>query len=222
MRVASYETDESDVLWSSEFAQVRTCSVSSMDNNVYLVTCARTHEQVLIDAADDAPRIEQMLGHGSGDIAGIITTHRHDDHHRALRTIQASTHATTYAGREDAAHLPVACDVSLDHGDVVQVGDLELAVIALRGHTPGSIAVVLGSNGARGTGEGLIFTGDSLFPGGPGKTESAEDFASLMHDLQQRVFDVFDDSALVLPGHGDGTTIGAERPHLQEWLQRGW
>lgn len=220
MRADTHTSDSSDLLWESETLQVHTCGVSSMDNNIYLVTCLATGAQAVIDAADEPDRIATLIERGTGRLEAVITTHRHWDHHRALAEIVRRTRSTTYAGAPDAAHLPVATDVSLAHGDVVRVGEIALQVIGLRGHTPGSIALSLSGGDAEGT--ILLFTGDSLFPGGPGKTNPGQDFESLMDDLTDRVFDVYPDPTLVLPGHGDGTSIGAERPHLQQWRRRGW
>jgi glyoxylase-like metal-dependent hydrolase (beta-lactamase superfamily II) len=123
-----------------------------------------------------------------------------------------------YAGEPDADELPVAVDVRLEHGDELTVGELSLEIIALRGHTPGSVAVLYREP------EGIphLFTGDSLFPGGVGKTWSPEDFVSLLDDVTNRIFDVLPDETWFYPGHGDDSTIGAERPHLDEWRERGW
>lgn len=204
-------------------ATVRKCSVSDMDNNVYLLTCTATGERLLVDAADDADRILRLLeedGAAPSDVGQVLTTHRHWDHHRALAEVVEATAARTLAGAEDADELPVAVDVRLSHGDTVRVGDLVLDVIGLRGHTPGSVALAL--TVAADQTRTVLLTGDSLFPGGPGKTWSPEDFTSLMDDLEARVFDAFDDEALVLPGHGDNTVLGVERPRLEEWRSRGW
>lgn len=218
MRVSAYESNDEGLLWSSDTVQVRQASVSSMDNNVFLMTCRRTGDQALIDAADDLDQILSLVQAGTGSVASIVTTHRHWDHVRALSAAVSRTGARTYAGTADADHLPVPTDVPLRHGDVVAVGDLELRIIGLRGHTPGSIALEVPG----GDGSTLLITGDSLFPGGPGATQSSTDFTSLMDDLEARVFSVYADSTLVLPGHGDGTTLGAERPFLQDWRRRGW
>ncbi|CAN5355449.1 MBL fold metallo-hydrolase [soil metagenome] len=221
MRVSSLVTDDRDVLLTNDVVQIRQISVSSMDNNVYLVTCAKTGAQALIDAADDPERVERLIeGAGTGGLNALITTHRHWDHHRALAQVATSTEAHTYAGAADADHLPLAPDTVLEHDDSVLIGHLRLSVISLRGHTPGSIAVALLDSGPDGA--ALLFTGDSLFPGGPGKTDSHEDFTSLMDDLTHRVFGEYSDSALVLPGHGDGTSLGEERGQLEQWRQRGW
>ncbi|MCB0950239.1 MAG: MBL fold metallo-hydrolase, partial [Mycobacterium sp.] len=88
------------------------------------------------------------------------------------------------------------------------------------GHTPGSIALALGGPA---TGDQVqIFTGDCLFPGGPGRTTRPEEFESLMNDLETKVFANYPDGTAIYPGHGDDTTLGAERPHLAEWRERGW
>ncbi|WP_122261045.1 MBL fold metallo-hydrolase [Ornithinimicrobium cerasi] len=205
-------------------AVVTKFSVSTMDNNVYLVRCTATGERLLVDAADDPGRILAGLDDDARDggrgLSGILTTHRHADHHRALPEVTRATGAPTLAGSDDADHLPVRVDVRLVDGDVVRVGDLILDVIGLRGHTPGSVALALSAAGD--VPRTVLLTGDSLFPGGPGRTTTPGDFVSLMDDLQARVFDVYDDDALVLPGHGDNTWLGAERPQLPEWRARGW
>ncbi|HEY5881031.1 MAG TPA: MBL fold metallo-hydrolase [Nakamurella sp.] len=195
-------------------------SVGPMDNNAYLLVCRHTGEGVLIDAANDADRILALLDAGSAPtpLRGVVTTHRHWDHHGALPDVAKATGARTFAGREDAAELPVTVDEPLDNGAAVALGDCSLEVIALRGHTPGSVALLYRDP----KGHGHLFTGDSLFPGGPGKTNSPEDFASLMDDLEARVFGVLPDDTWVYPGHGDDTTLGRERASLPEWRARGW
>ena len=200
-------------------AVIRKVSVSDMDNNCYLITCRATGEQVLIDAADDAPRLLSLVAEGGEGLARTVTTHRHWDHHRALADVAAATGAPVAAGREDAAELPVPVDEPLDHGDTVAVGDLRLDVVHLRGHTPGSVALVLTSS----DGSVHAFTGDSLFPGGVGNTfGDAEAFESLITDVEERLFAAYPDETWVYPGHGKDTTLGAERPSLPEWRSRGW
>lgn len=198
-------------------ARITKFSVSEMDNNVYLVTCAESGAQVLIDAADDADRIRAVIG-ADRSIDWVLTTHGHWDHHRALPEVTAHYGAATAAGAADAADLPVPPDRELVHGDVLEVGALQLEVIALRGHTPGSVALLLDVDGS----PPVLFTGDSLFPGGPGKTAGPSEFAQLMSDLETRVFGRFGDDTVVHPGHGDSTTIGLERPNVEDWRERGW
>jgi glyoxylase-like metal-dependent hydrolase (beta-lactamase superfamily II) len=187
-----------------------------MANNVYLLRCRATDEQLLIDAADDAQAILSMVG--ADGLRRVVTTHRHWDHHRALPEVVDATAAETVAGEEDAAELPVKVDRPVVDGDTVQVGDCELEVIHLRGHTPGSIALLYDDP----AGTPHLFTGDSLFPGGVGKTWSADDFASLIDDVSAKVFDRLPDETWFYPGHGDDSTLGTERPHLEEWRARGW
>jgi glyoxylase-like metal-dependent hydrolase (beta-lactamase superfamily II) len=195
-------------------------SVGPMDNNAYLLVCKHTAEAVLIDAANDSDRIVAMIDSGPGVSAlrSIITTHQHGDHWQALQAVKDQTGARLLAGAEDSSGIPVATDVQLQHGDTVALGDCELQIVALRGHTPGSVAVLYKDPG----GTSHIFTGDSLFPGGPGKTNSPEAFSSLMDDLEERVFGNLADDTWVYPGHGDDTTLGAERPSLGAWRERGW
>jgi len=198
---------------------IRKVSVGAMSNNVYLLTCARTGAQLLVDAADDPARILSLIDEGHGSLDTIVTTHQHRDHHRALIQVTHSTKATTAAGEADADALPVIPDRRLVHGDTLRFGEVTLEVIHLRGHTPGSVALVY--NDPQGTAH--IWTGDSLFPGGVGNV--AKDpgrFASLLGDVRARIFDLYDDDTWIYPGHGSDTTLGAERPHLQEWRERGW
>jgi glyoxylase-like metal-dependent hydrolase (beta-lactamase superfamily II) len=191
-------------------------SVSEMDNNVYLLRCRQTDDQVLVDAADDAPHILQVVG--ADGLDRVVTTHRHWDHHRALAEVVAATGAETVAGADDADELPVPVDQRVSDGDVVTVGDCRLEVIGLVGHTPGSIALLYDDP----DGPPHLFTGDSLFPGGPGRTTNPEDFRSLMDDLEAKVFARLPDETWFYPGHGDDSDLGRERPHLQEWRERGW
>ena len=190
-------------------------AVGPMDNNAYLLRSERTGEALLIDAANDADRLIALIG--DTPVVRIITTHKHADHWQALAEVQAATGATVVAHPIDAEEIPVTVTELVGHGDTVRAGDVELTVIHLRGHTPGSIA--LRYDGAA---EPHLFTGDSLFPGGPGRTTNPADFTSLMNDLEQRVFDQLPDPTWVYPGHGNDTTLGAERPHIPEWRARGW
>ncbi len=187
-----------------------------MSNNVYLLRCRATDEQLLVDAADDAEAILRLVGHDG--LATVVTTHRHWDHHRALAEVVAATGAITVAGKEDAPELPVPVDRTVSDGDRVRVGQCELEVIHLSGHTPGSVALLYDDP----AGTPHLFTGDSLFPGGVGKTGSPEDFASLLGDVTTKIFDRLPDETWFYPGHGDDSTLGAERPHLEEWRARGW
>ena len=198
---------------------IRKASVSSMDNNAYLLTCRSTGAQLMVDAADDAPRLLDLVQEGGGVLDVVVTTHQHWDHTRALSDVVAATGARTAAGAEDADGLPVPVDDRLSHGDTVVFGDVTLDVVALRGHTPGSLALAYRDP----SGFTHLFTGDSLFPGGVGNTKNpGQSFDSLYRDVVERLFDVYDDDTWVYPGHGKATTLGVERPHLEEWRARGW
>jgi glyoxylase-like metal-dependent hydrolase (beta-lactamase superfamily II) len=157
---------------------------------------------------------------GDAQLRTVVTTHGHWDHHRALTDVVLATGATTVAHPADATDLPVSVDRKVRHGDTVTVGEHSLEVIHLRGHTPGSIALVWRGAGDAGV---HVFTGDSLFPGGVGNTQKdAARFTSLIDDVEERLFGTLPDETWVYPGHGKDTTIGAERPHLAEWRARGW
>jgi glyoxylase-like metal-dependent hydrolase (beta-lactamase superfamily II) len=187
-----------------------------MSNNVYLLRCRATDEQLLIDAAFDADAILRFVG--ADGLRTVVTTHQHWDHHRALAAVVDATGAETVAGTEDAPELPVKVDRPVSDGDRITVGECELEVIGLRGHTPGSVALLYDDP----AGTPHLFTGDSLFPGGVGKTWSPEDFTSLIDDVEKKVFGRLPDETWFYPGHGDDSTLGAERPHLAEWRARGW
>jgi glyoxylase-like metal-dependent hydrolase (beta-lactamase superfamily II) len=191
-------------------------SVGPMDNNAYLLRDTRTGELALIDAANDADTLLALLD--GRPLATIITTHQHFDHWGALEELQRATGAVTVAHPDDAGALPVPVTRLVEHGDTIPVGDAQLSVIHLRGHTPGSIALRYDDGD-----QPHLFTGDSLFPGGPGNTQKdPARFDQLMTDLENRVFGELPDVTWVYPGHGKDTTLGTERPHLPEWRARGW
>ncbi|GGH57157.1 Zn-dependent hydrolase [Rothia aerolata] len=227
-------TPSGNLILDDEYMTVRSISVSDMDNNVYLLTSKTTGQQVLIDAADNAPAIREFISTsadedftGDGAAAGlsaIFTTHGHWDHIRALKEIAEEFDVATFAGDDDLQAIEEQENFTVDTGvngtEIFHFEDFSLETISLVGHTPGSIALVL-----RDIDEmhpTLIFTGDSLFPGGVGKTNSPEDFESLFEDVKTKIFDEFDDDTVVLPGHGNCTTLGADRGNLSEWKKRGW
>ena len=193
-----------------------------MSNNCYLLTCKHTGEAVLIDAAASSETLLPLIG--DAPLTHVVTTHQHWDHHRALSDVVDATSAATVAGIPDAAAIteqtgvPVALEVT--DGDTVPVGSCTLQVIAIAGHTPGSIALLYDDPSEGG--HPHLFTGDSLFPGGPGRTTNPEEFTSLMDDLEAKVFGRLPDDTWFYPGHGKDSTLGAERPHVAEWRARGW
>ncbi|RVW05757.1 MBL fold metallo-hydrolase [Rhodococcus xishaensis] len=195
-------------------------SVGPMDNNTYLITCSETGRSVLVDAANDATRILQLVEEQAPQLELIITTHQHHDHWFALAEVAEKTGVPTAAHPLDSAILSVPPTRSLEGGDTVTVGNLLLEVIHLSGHTPGGITLALKEQDENGRVH--LFTGDSLFPGGVGKTPDAEHFTSLMNDVEGKLFARFPDDTAFYPGHGKDSTLGAERPHLAEWRERGW
>jgi len=174
-------------------------SVSDMDNNCYLLFCKG--EGLLIDAADDAPRLLGLAAECGVRISEVL----------------AATGAVHYASALDAPELPCGVDVELVDGDVIEFCGVELPVVVLRGHTAGGVCVVAELGGVPN-----LFVGDSLFPGGLGKTGSVADFELLFSDVSSRLFDRFSDDAVVWPGHGASTTLGAERGSLGSWWERKW
>ncbi|TDE07416.1 MBL fold metallo-hydrolase [Jiangella asiatica] len=188
----------------------------SWDNNVYLLRCRYSGDQLVVDAAAEPERIVATCG--DGPVRYIVTTHRHADHWRALSAVAAGTGATTVAHGDDAPAIAVPTAQEVRDGDLLRFGDVELEVIHLAGHTPGGIALLYDDP----TGPPHLWTGDSLFPGGVGKTGSPEEFASLLAEVTHKLFDRLPDETWVYPGHGDDTTIGRERPHLAQWRARGW
>lgn len=202
----------------SELVTLTKVSVGPMDNNSYALST--THGCLLIDAAAEPSRLIDVLG--GARCTGIITTHSHHDHIGALAQLASATGAALLAGAPDVDAIAAATGVrpyGMWDGDSVAIpGGEHLDVIGIVGHTPGSVTLVYSPPG----GTVQLFTGDSLFPGGVGTTRGPDEFTRLMDDVTHKLFDRFPDTAVVHPGHGDATTLGAERPHLAEWRARGW
>ena len=192
-----------------------------MSNNCYLLRCTATGTQVLVDAAAESATLLPLVGEGGLD--AVVTTHQHWDHHRALADVVAATGASVLVGTPDADAVTEQTGVEvtrrLEHGDTVDVGAATLGVIALAGHTPGSIALQYDDP----DGHPHLFTGDSLFPGGVGATFGDDAaFVQLVNEVESKVFATLPDETWVYPGHGGDTVLGAERPHVGEWRARGW
>ncbi len=186
-------------------------------NNCYLLRCAATGDTLLVDAAGDAPRLLALVG--DGRLVGVFETHSHWDHVGALAEVVQATGAPVIAHLADAPDLPVPADRLVDDGDEVEVGQVRFSVISLLGHTPGSIALLYEGDPER----PHLFTGDSLFPGGVGNTDKdPQRFGTLIDDVERKLFGPLPDPTWVYPGHGADTTLGAERPSLPAWRERGW
>lgn len=196
--------------------------VGPMDNNVYVVRCPRTGESVLIDAADEGNLLVDLCR--SLNVTKVLTTHGHQDHIQAVPAVRAAGFGVGI-GADDVGMLTglggptsdeAVHDFVIDDDSVFRVGDLTLRTIHTPGHTPGSMCFVV-------EGSPVLLAGDTLFPGGPGATKfPGGDFAAIIASIGDRLFARLPDDTVVMPGHGDSTTIGAERPHLQEWADRGW
>jgi glyoxylase-like metal-dependent hydrolase (beta-lactamase superfamily II) len=192
--------------------EIRTLSVSEMDNNVYLLRDVEADEALLVDAADDAERILGEIGETR--VVAIATTHGHWDHWRALDAVREATGAPAHLHPADRDMVEATIDADLADDGRIAFGRVAVRLIHTPGHTPGSTCLLLG--------ERHVFTGDTLFPGGPGGTFGDDAaFRRIIASLRERLF-ALDDETHVYPGHGDETTIGAERPALAEWEARGW
>ena len=201
--------------------RVTKLSVGTFDNNVYLLRCALTGDTVLVDGAAEPERILAELG--ADRLTAIVQTHGHWDHVRAIAELRAATGAVLRCHHADVAMMPDGQHpVVIDDGELVPVGRTTVRAIHLEGHTPGGLAFVYDADGKLADAPHL-FSGDSLFPGGPGNTEKdPARFAQLMGDLEAKVFGVLPDATWVYPGHGKDTTLGVERPSIPEWRARGW
>ena len=186
--------------------------VGPLDNNVFVVRCKATGEGVLLDAANEHERLLELcrtLG-----VRKVLETHGHWDHIQAVPAVRdAGYEVGITAG--DADMLP-SYDFVLEDDSVIEVGRVRLRTIATPGHTPGSMCFLV-------EGSPVLLSGDTLFPGGPGATKfPGSSFESIIKAIDERLFSKLDAGTIVMPGHGDDTTIGTERPHLQEWVDRGW
>ena len=181
------------------------------DNNVYLLADVKAREALLIDAANEAPRILKELE--GLHVSTILTTHGHADHVQALTAVRGSTGARFACHPDDEKMMPIPADHRVGDGEVFRFGDRELRAVHTPGHTPGSTCFTI---------DDLLFSGDTLFPGGPGNTSGpGASFPTIIQSIRRSLFTLPDETR-ILPGHGKSTTIGVEREHLDEWIARGW
>jgi len=192
--------------------EVHRVVVGPVENNVYIVRCRQTGDSLLIDAANEHDLLLELCQ--DLNVNQVVETHGHWDHIQAVEAVR-NAGISVAVTQADAAMLP-SYDQILEDESVVTVGRLQVATIATPGHTPGSMCFAV-------EGTPLLFTGDTLFPGGPGNTSFEDaDFSTIIHSIEGRIFAAFEPDTLVLPGHGNGTTVGTESPNLDEWVGRGW
>jgi glyoxylase-like metal-dependent hydrolase (beta-lactamase superfamily II) len=186
--------------------------VGPMDNNVFVLRCTHTGDAVLIDAANEHDKLLDMAR--ALNVGRVLETHGHWDHIQAIPQMRDAGYSVGVTN-EDSSMLD-SYDEIIGDDEIIEVGDLRLRTIHTPGHTRGSICF-------RVEGKPIVFSGDTLFPGGPGNTSfEGGDFPTIIRSIEDRLFAKLAPETLVLPGHGDDTTIGAESPHLQEWVDRGW
>jgi glyoxylase-like metal-dependent hydrolase (beta-lactamase superfamily II) len=199
--------------WSETGIEIHKVVVGPFENNVFVVRCTETGDGILIDAANEHDQLLEMakrLG-----VKRVLETHGHGDHIQAIPAMREAGYEVAVTALDAPRLKDVGYDVFLDDKEVIEVGNLRLHAIHTPGHTEGSICF-------RVEGHPVLFSGDTLFPGGPGNTTfEGGDFATIIESLDKKLFTLPAD-LLVLPGHGGDTTLGTERPHLQEWVDRGW
>jgi len=199
--------------WRDANVDVHKVVVGPFDNNVFIVRCRRSGDAVLIDAANEHEQLLQLckrLG-----VKRVLETHGHWDHIQAVPAMREAGYEVAVTALDAPRLKDVGYDVFIDDAEIVEVGDLRLHAIHNPGHTAGSISFHVVDTP-------LLFTGDTLFPGGPGNTQlEGGDFATIIDSIDNKLF-TFTAETIVLPGHGLDTTIGAERPQLASWVERGW
>ena len=199
--------------WKNADLEVHKLVVGPVDNNVFVVRCKATGEAALLDAANEHEQLLELcraLG-----VRRVLETHGHWDHIQAVPAMREAGYEVAVTAADAPKLDEVGYDVFLDDAEVIEVGRLRLHAIHNPGHTPGSISFHV-------AGTPLLFTGDTLFPGGPGATHFDDaDFDTIIESITTKLF-TFPDDTIVLPGHGLDTTIGTERPQLDEWIERGW
>ena len=205
------DTIASTLHWEDTQVSIHKVVVGSYDNNVFVLRCRATGDAVLVDAANEHDRLLELCT--LLQVRSVVETHGHWDHIQAVSQLRDAGYSVAVTAA-DAAMLP-SYDEILEDESVLEVGRLRIHTIATPGHTPGSMCFLI-------EGSPVLLSGDTLFPGGPGATKfEGSSFASIIDSIDRRLF-TLPAATLVLPGHGVDTTVATERPHLQEWVDRGW
>src|SRR6478672_10607331 len=199
--------------WADSRLEVHKLVVGPYENNVFVLRCRETGESVLIDAANEHDKLLELCTRLN--VRRVLEAHGHFDHIQAVPAMREAGLEVAIASADAPMLKQVGYDVFLDDAEVIEVGKIRLHAIHNPGHTPGSISF-------RVEGAPILFSGDTLFPGGPGNTKfEGASFDQIIESIDRRLF-TLPETDLVLPGHGLDTTIGTERPHLDEWIARGW
>ena len=199
-----------DIVFDGDGFTVSRVVVGRLDNNVYLIEDTASGDALLVDAADDPDAILEFVG--DTPVVGVFTTHGHGDHHEAVPAVPRALDTPFMLHPLDETLAGKAADITIETGELL-IGDTVATVVHTPGHTPGSVCLVL---------PGAVFTGDTLFPGGPGATRfDHSSFTTIIESLETELFGLPDET-IVFPGHGASTTIGTERPQLASWIERGW
>lgn len=197
--------------YSDDQIEIHKLVVGPYDNNVFVMRCRSTGDAVLLDAANEHEKLLELCRRLN--VRRVLETHGHWDHIQAVPQLRDAGYSVSVTA-EDAAMLP-SYDEVIEDDSVIQIGDVRLHTIHTPGHTPGSMCFLV-------EGSPVLFSGDTLFPGGPGATKfPGSSFPTIIESIDRRLL-TLPETTLVMPGHGDDTTIGNERPHLQEWIDRGW
>lgn len=199
-----------ELINSTNDAEIYRLETEPFGTNAYIVSCCESSKAVLIDAPGSVDLIIDKFK--ATEVQFILMTHGHGDHTMALAELYEKLKAPLAVHEDDAAMLPVKADHLLKNGDLFQCGSDKIEVIHVPGHTPGSLCFKIGK---------YLISGDTLFPGGPGKTGSAKDFKTIMTSIKEKLL-TLPDETVILPGHGNQTTIGEERKHIEEFMNRGY
>ncbi len=198
--------------YQDEQVEITKVVVGPMDNNVFVVRCTQTGDAVLLDAANEHDKLLDLCK--TLNVRKVLETHGHWDHIQAVPQVRDAGYEVGVTA-EDAKMLP-SYDFIIEDESVIPVGRLKLHTIHTPGHTPGSMCFKI-------EGSPVLLSGDTLFPGGAGATKfEGGDFPTIMRSIEDRIFAKLPGDTIVMPGHGDDTTVGNESPHLQEWIDRGW
>lgn len=178
---------------------IKKLELGRFGTNGYIVICPQTHESIIIDTPDEADRI---LAEAEGTvIKHIIITHTHGDHLGAFREVRSRSGAPVAVHPLEAERLPSPPNYTINEGDTVKFGTVSLQVLHTPGHTPGSICLLTGKH---------LFSGDTIFPAGPGHTSRPADLQQIIKSITEKIF-VLPDDTLVYPGHGLDTVLGKEK-----------